>query len=376
MNKRNRVLNLLFIVVLFLFACNLPSASQGEEASLTAAAQTVEALLSATPALTINTSTPLPAVSATITSTALAGNTNTPIASATTNCNLAQFITDVNVPDGTIMTPNQAFTKKWRMKNIGSCVWNGYSMVFDSGDAMGGPATKPIAAVNPGQEVDLEVNLTAPAAPGNYKGYWRIVTSGNVLVPVVNGYQGKSFYVDIKVQAPPTATNTPPALPPAIAQIVLNAVASESGTLYEPAAGAPSTILAGDTSANDLARGYMSFDISTLSGKTIQNASLALGGCSTMQNPFTSLSGIWVGEVQYPLPLDQADYNIAGTGIVNLNSIPAPIDVKALVQTRVTEGKPRFQIRLHPAGPSDMDGQADYMSCNAGSVTLTITYNP
>jgi hypothetical protein len=380
MNKRNRVLNLLFIAVLFLFACNLPSASQGEEASLTAAAQTVEALLSATPALSINTSAPLPAVSATITSTALPGSTNTPIASATTDCNLAQFITDVNVPDGTIMTPNQAFTKKWRMKNIGSCVWNGYSMVFDSGDAMGGPATKPIAAVNPGQEVDLEVNLTAPAAPGNYKGYWRIVTSGNVLVPVVNGNQGKSFFVDIKVQAPvvasPTPTNTPPALPPAIAQVVLNAVASESGTLYEPAAGAPSTILAGDTSANEIARGYMSFDISTLSGKTIQNASLALGSCSTMQNPFTSLSGIWVGEVQYPLPLDQADYNIAGTGIVNLNSIPAPIDVKAYVQARVTEGKSRFQIRLHPAGPSDGDGQADYISCNAGSVTLTITYNP
>jgi hypothetical protein len=29
-----------------------------------------------------------------------------------------------------------------------------------------------------------------------------------VLVPVVNGYQGKSFYVDIKVQNPATATNT------------------------------------------------------------------------------------------------------------------------------------------------------------------------
>ncbi len=375
MNKRNRIFSLLFIAVLVISACNLPSGSQGEEARLTAAAQTVEALLSATPAVTQNTNTPLPIGSATITSTPLVINTNTPIASATTNCNLAEFVTDVTIPDGTIMIPNQAFTKKWRIKNIGSCVWNGYNMVFDSGDAMNGPASKPIAAVNPGQEVDLEVNLTAPAAPGSYKGYWRIVTSGNVLVPVVSGYQGKSFYVDIKVQTTATATATS-TLPPAVAQIVLNAIASESGTLYEPAAGAPSTILAGDTSTNDIARGFMSFDISTLSGKTIQNASLALGGCSTMQNPFTSLAGIWVGEVQYPLPLDQADYNIAGTGILNLNSIPAPIDVKTYVQARVTEGKSRFQIRLHPAGPSDGDNQADYMSCNAGSVTLTITYNP
>jgi len=373
MNKTSRLFNLFIIAALFLGACNLPSGNQDEKASLTAAAQTVEALLSATPVISINTNTPLPILSATLTPIPLPINTNTPIASATSTCNLAQFITDVTIPDGTIVTPNQTFTKKWRIKNIGSCTWNGYAMIFDSGDTMGGPATKAIAAVNPGQEVDLEIDLTAPAAPGSYKGYWRIVTSGNVLVPVVNGHQGKSFFVDIKVQPTATATST---LPPAAAQIILNAVASESGTLYEPAAGVPSTVLAGDTSTNGIARGFMSFDISTLSGKTIQNASLALGSCSTMQNPFTSLAGIWVGEVQYPLPLDQTDYNIAGTGIINMNAIPSPVDVKTYVQARATEGKSRFQIRLHPAGPSDNDGQADYISCNAGSVTLTITYNP
>jgi hypothetical protein len=287
---------------------------------------------------------------------------------------VAQFITDVTIPDGTVVNPNQAFTKKWRIKNVGTCTWTGFTMVFDSGDSMGGPASKPISTVNPGQEIDLEVNLTAPASPGNYRGYWRINTNGNVLVPVVSGYQGKSFYVDVKVQNPatPTPTSTPPT-----AQIVLNALASESGTLYEPAAGVPSTILAGDTSSNELARGFMSFDISTLSGKTIKSASLALAGCSAMQDPFTgSLAGIWVGEVQYALPLDQSDYNIAGTGIVLLNSLPAPIDLKSYVQARATEGKARFQIRLHPAGPTDNDGSADYMSCNASSVTLTISYQP
>lgn len=366
MKTKTRLFNLLMIAALFLGACNLP-ANNPQDATATAAAQTVEALLSATPAVT-NTFTQTP-LSATLTPIPLPINTNTPLASATSNCNVAQYITDVTIPDGTVMTAGQAFIKKWRIKNIGSCSWNGYSLVFDSGDSMGGPASKAIANLNPGQEVDLEVNLTAPGAAGNYRGYWRITTNGNVLVPIVSGYQGKSFFVDIKVQSPAT-------LPPAVAQVVLNAIASESGTLYEPASGVPSTILAGDTSANDLARGYMSFDIFALSGKTIQSASLALGSCSTMRNPFTSLSGIWVGEVQYPLPLDQADYNIAGTGIVNLNAIPSPIDVKTYVQTRVTEGKSRFQIRLHPAGLSNMDGQADYMSCNAGSVTLTIVYNP
>ncbi len=372
MKQKTRLFSLL-IVFLIVSACNLPS-NNPQDATSTAAAQTVEAMLSATPVPGLPTAsfTPLP-VPATLTPIPLPVS-NTPSMTPTTNCNVAQFITDVTIPDGTLMTPSQAFTKKWRIKNIGTCTWSGFSMVFDSGDSMGGPASKAISTLGPGQEIDLEVNLTAPSTPGNYRGYWRINTNGNVLVPVVSGYQGKSFYVDIKVQNPATATNT---LSPATAQVVLNAISGESGTLYEPAAGVPSTVLAGDTSSNEIARGFMSFDISTLSGKTIKTASLSLTGCSAMQDPFTgSLAGIWVGEVQYPLPLDQSDYNIAGTGIVLLNALPGPIDVKSYVQSRATEGKARFQIRLHPAGPTDNDGNADYMSCNANSVTLTITYQP
>jgi predicted small secreted protein len=208
MKKKTRLFNLLIILAVFLSACNLPS-SDVEDIASTAAAQTVEALLSATPISGAVTPsfTPLP-IPATLTPIPLPISTNTPAATATTNCNTAQFITDVTVPDGTLMTPSQAFTKKWRIKNIGSCAWTGFSLVFDSGDSMGGPATKAISVINPGQEVDLEVNLTAPAAVGTYRGYWRINTNGGILVPVVNGNQGKSFYVDIKVQLPATVTNT------------------------------------------------------------------------------------------------------------------------------------------------------------------------
>jgi len=214
MKRNTRLFNLLVIITLFLSACNLPSKNVEDVAS-TAAAQTVEALLSATPVSGVATPsfTPLPSVPSTLTFTPLPLVTNTPVATATTNCNVAQFITDVTVPDGTLMTPSQAFVKKWRIKNIGSCAWTGFSLVFDSGDAMGGPATKAISTLNPGQEVDLEVSLTAPSAVGNYRGYWRINTNGGVLVPIVNGNQGKSFYVDIKVQNPVTATVTNTAAP-------------------------------------------------------------------------------------------------------------------------------------------------------------------
>lgn len=208
MNKKRRLFNVSIILMLFLGACNLPS-NNPEDAEATAAAQTVEALLSATPLFT-ETASPTPL--ATITPIPSAAVTNTPAATATSNCNVAQFITDVTIPDGTVMTPGQSFTKKWRIKNIGSCAWNGYTLAFDSGDPMGAVSSKPIPAVNPGQEVDLEVDFTAPNTAGTYRSYWRIVTNNNVLVPVAGGYQGRSFYVDIKVQAPtatPTNTTTP-----------------------------------------------------------------------------------------------------------------------------------------------------------------------
>lgn len=222
MNKKSRLFNLFLIIALFLGACNLPSGSQGEEASLTAAAQTVEALLSATPVI-INTFTPLPApATASLTPIPLPVSSNTPVPSATSNCNAMQFISDVTYPDGTVVTPGQVFTKTWRLKNIGACAWTpSYAIVFSDGNSMGGPSTQALAGnVNPGQTIDISVNLTAPASTGDYTGNWKIRDAAGVLF-------GK-FYVQIKVQNPaePTKTFTP--VPAAFA--VTSVTFSVSGT--------------------------------------------------------------------------------------------------------------------------------------------------
>lgn len=203
MRKQTHQFHLFIIFALFLSACNLPS-NDPKDATATAAAQTVEALLSAVPPTA--TFTPIGG-DATLTPTPT--STSTPEPTATPTCPQGLFVTDITIPDGTVMTPGQSFTKKWRIRNTGQCAWTGYNLVFDSGDSMGGPASKPIGVVNPGQEVDLEVNLTAPNTAGNYRGYWRIVSNNNVLVPMLNGFQGRAFYVDIKVQAPPTNTSIP-----------------------------------------------------------------------------------------------------------------------------------------------------------------------
>lgn len=368
MKKSFRSISLVLVLSMALGACNLPSnASPTPDAASTAVAQTVQAQLTLSAPPTATNTIPAPVIT-TVAPPTVPPPTSVVVPTATSTCDIAQFVSDVTVSDGTVIPPGQTFTKTWRFRNAGTCSWTpSYAVVFSNGNSMNGPATQALTGnVNPGQTVDISINLTAPSTPGDYTGYWKLRNAAGVLFT--------QFYVQIKVAAP-TATFT---LPPAVAQVVLNAVGSESGTVYEAAAGqgVPSTILAGDTGSNHLARGYMSFDISSLSGKTINSASLNLSSCSTMQNPFASLAGIWVGELQYPLPLDQSDYDLAGTGIQLLNGQPGSIDVKAFVQSRVTENKARFQIRLHPAGPSDGDGQADYISCNAGAVTLTISYQP
>ncbi|MFO3797994.1 MAG: NBR1-Ig-like domain-containing protein, partial [Anaerolineales bacterium] len=95
-------------------------------------------------------------------------------AQAATICDWAQFIADVTIPDGTVMAPGTAFTKTWRLKNIGTCTWgSGYRLAFSSGSQMDAPAEVNLPySVAPGQMVDVSVTMTAPSTPGTYRGYW------------------------------------------------------------------------------------------------------------------------------------------------------------------------------------------------------------
>ena len=297
-NKRFRFNYLLILVLLAATACNLPTKiPASEQATGTAAMQTLEAEMTrAVPSIPTATFA-LPTVSTLVIPTLVPTSTRV-FPTATASCDIGDFTADVTIPDGTNIPAGQAFTKTWRFLNAGTCSWTtAYSVVFSSGNQMGGPNSQALAGnVNPGQSVDISVNLTAPSAPGEYKGFWKLRNASGVLFA--------SFYVQINVTA--GVTNTP-----TTAQVTLNAIPGESGTVFEGAAGtAPvSAIQAGDTAGNFISRGFLSFDIGSLAGKTITSATLDLSSCTKTQDPFTgSLAGIWVGDVQYALPLDQTDY--------------------------------------------------------------------
>ncbi len=151
------------------------------------------------------------------------------------SCDKVQFVADVNFRDGTVVQPGAQFTKTWRMKNVGTCAWkkDTYQLVFFSGEKMGGASSAAFTSdVAVGETVDISINLTAPTAPGTYRGYWMFKNATGALFGI-GAQANKPWWVEIKVTGgatatPVTATATatqsgpPPVTPTPLAGTVLD----------------------------------------------------------------------------------------------------------------------------------------------------------
>jgi hypothetical protein len=113
-------------------------------------------------------------------------------------CNQAAFVTDVTIPDNTVVYAGNTFTKTWRLRNTGSCTWSSnYQIVFVSGNSLGGLNSASLgASVAPGQTIDISLVLTAPATAGTYQGNYKLEdASGNIFGTGPSGVS--AFYVII-----------------------------------------------------------------------------------------------------------------------------------------------------------------------------------
>ena len=210
MKTRKPILFLaLIVVVLVQAACNFPSSEKPNPAATlnalyTQSAQTLEAMASrsalATPSSyssltpSIPTATFAPGINSPTSIPPI--NTSPPV----TRCDWADFVTDVTYPDGSVIGRSVPFTKVWRVKNIGTCSWTAnYALVFVDGDAMSAPDAVGLpGTVNPGQAIDISINLISPAKDGRYKGYFKLRNASGVLFGVGNS-ASTAFWVDVKV---------------------------------------------------------------------------------------------------------------------------------------------------------------------------------
>lgn len=287
-SKIKFILSLIVLLGVLASACNMPqgqgSAAQQTAVVLTAVAETVAAGTSGgqgngavtdTPGSLGEpaTDTPEPSLTPSPTNTQPASNTPVP-------CNLARFVTDVTIPDGTKFEPGESFTKTWRLKNVGTCAWtSGYDIVFSGGDAMGAPASVQITngTVPPGGSVDVSVDLEAPDDEGTYRGNWQLRDPSSVIFGIENS-NSEMFWVEIKVKAAAPTVKT------------VSIDFASRGQVEDGLSISTSVNNAGDTDNDVGLQGFITFNVSGIpDGSTIQSAKLVAISHDTLGDPFGEL---------------------------------------------------------------------------------------
>jgi hypothetical protein len=194
--RKHNIFPLLVCITLLTTSCG--SAAQNESEIATAVALTVQAQNSLTEVAVLPTLTPVPPLE--VTSTPEPDLTNTPAAvSANPGCVVSASLIGENPPDNTLFRPSETFFKTWTLLNTGTCTWdNTYSLVYWSGDLMGGLTTyKFPQLIAPNESKEVSIFLKAPDTNGTFTGYWRIQTPWGENFGV--GPSSDSFYVQIGV---------------------------------------------------------------------------------------------------------------------------------------------------------------------------------
>ena len=232
----------ILIPALVLSACGsgAPASSTGAGASNTAAAQTVFAAQTAAvlPASTALPSfTPVPLISPTLTPTAIPTSpVSNPVVPVSSPCDDALFVSDVTIPDGTVIVPGGGFTKTWSIQNTGTCDWStAYALAFLSGSPMDGVTTKLSASVAAGDAVNISVGMYAPLTAGTYTGYWRMQDA-------VGTFFGEAIYVKIVVSGGTvTVSITPTITGTASSQTTATSISTATGPGITPTS-TPTTV--------------------------------------------------------------------------------------------------------------------------------------
>ena len=137
-------------------------------------------------------------------------------------------------------------------------------------------------------------------------------------------------------------------------------------------------IYAGDSDDNLTYAGFVSFDITGITGKTVDAATLTFSGVSVSGDPLEFMDDLWIHSLWWGAePISQGDFIKAGTVIAGYNSPNITCNVAKLkqeIQKAIDEGRPRFQIRIKFGGDyTDNDNEEDSWGYPQSNVDLSVT---
>jgi uncharacterized protein YkwD len=191
------------LLVVFLFLVLMTSACGTQAPMETAAPNLTET----------QAATAIETPSATITPSEQASATPTPETPVPTNppdcINSAAFVADVTISDNSIIPASTTFTKNWRVRNTGTCVWGpDYTLNHYSEERMFAPSSVPLSVTFPDQTVDLSMDLIAPNTSGNHRGFFVIKNPAGLIMKIDNDSR-LWVVIDVSSQVASGATAAP-----------------------------------------------------------------------------------------------------------------------------------------------------------------------
>jgi hypothetical protein len=236
------------------------------------------------------------------------------------------------------------------------------------------------------------VKWSTPQSPDDYEVKVEVTDSkGAKTAKAISVYVGSEKAPE--TTAPPSTTASPSTTAPSTTQppsttttdpqyqtVSVSKKTDEGGYVeYGGQTYAGANVYAGDSSANKPCMGFISFDISGLSGKTIQSANLKLSSATVYGSPLEYCDALWINVVDWgSRPIQQSDFNLSGTAVQSFASpgITCTADkLKSELQKAINEGKSRFQLRIHFSGPhTDSDDSRDGWEYLTQNISLSVTY--
>jgi hypothetical protein len=116
------------------------------------------------------------------------------------DCDVAEFVADITIPDGTEMAPGTDFTKTWEVKNVGTCAWDSsYKLIFYFGQQMAEESSYQLTTetVEVGETLQISVPMKAPGQAGEYYSHWRMQNAQGELFGLLAN--AEPVYAQVKV---------------------------------------------------------------------------------------------------------------------------------------------------------------------------------
>ena len=227
--------NLVFLILIAILAT--ACAGQGQNSTPQASpepSQTSSARITTDTPVSAEASTGEPTIDSSIspseTSAAVTETVNfTPTVTQPPNAadctNSATFVADVTVPDNSDVSGGTRFTKTWRIRNTGTCIWgSGYQLSYYSDEQMSAIGPIGLEITQPGQEVDISIDLVAPNSIGRHRANFVIKNPADLIMKVDDDSR---LWVIINV--PDLASPTPPAT--ATAQLAVTLTPTTGGAI-------------------------------------------------------------------------------------------------------------------------------------------------